>query len=130
MGNTKYPVELRERATCIALKVRQEPDSNRGAITRVAEHLGDSLNDNSRMIAVSTGHHTVAAPTHLTYTATKAGLEGVLHAVSPELAQRGITVNSVAPSIIDTELKADWINAPRRPRLSLEGLRRRPDWDP
>ena len=75
-------------------------------------HLVSSLNDNGRVIAVSTGYTRIAAPTHLAYTASKAGLEGVLRAVSPELARRGITVNSVAPGIIDTDLNADWINAP------------------
>ena len=75
-------------------------------------HLASSLNDNGRVIAVSTGYSRIAAPTHLAYTASKAGLEGVLRAVSPELARRGITVNSVAPGIIDTDLNADWINAP------------------
>lgn len=75
-------------------------------------HLAGSLNDNGRVIAVSTGYTRVAAPTHLAYTASKAGLEGVLRAVSPELAARGITVNSVAPGIIDTDLNADWIDAP------------------
>ncbi|MDN3460896.1 SDR family oxidoreductase [Rhodococcus sp. APC 3903] len=75
-------------------------------------HLNDSLNDGGRVVAVSTGYTTVAAPTHLAYTASKCGLEGVLHAVSPELAKRGITVNSVAPGIIDTDLNADWINEP------------------
>lgn len=75
-------------------------------------HLADSLNDGGRVVAVSTGYTTVAAPTHLAYTASKTGLEGVLHAVSPELAKRGITVNSVAPGIIDTDLNADWIDAP------------------
>lgn len=75
-------------------------------------HLADSLNDGGRVVAVSTGYTTVAAPTHLAYTASKTGLEGVLHAVSPELAKRGITVNSVAAGIIDTDLNADWIDAP------------------
>lgn len=75
-------------------------------------HLAGSLNDDGRVIAVSTGYTTIAAPTHLAYTASKCGLEGVLHAMSPELAQRGITVNSVAPGIIDTDLNADWIDAP------------------
>ena len=75
-------------------------------------HLNDSLNEDGRVVAVSTGYTTIAAPTHLAYTASKCGLEGVLHAVSPELAKRGITVNSVAPGIIDTDLNADWINEP------------------
>ncbi len=75
-------------------------------------HLAGSLNDGGRVIAVSTGYTRVSAPTHLAYTASKAGLEGVLRAVAPELAERGITVNSVAPGIIDTDLNADWIDAP------------------
>lgn len=75
-------------------------------------HLASSLNEGGRVIAVSTGYTRVAAPTHLAYTASKSGLEGVLHAVAPELAKRGITVNSVAPGIIDTDLNADWIDAP------------------
>ncbi|QVQ50897.1 SDR family oxidoreductase [Spiractinospora alimapuensis] len=75
-------------------------------------HLSASLNDDGRVIAVSTGYTRVAAPTHLAYTASKAGLEGVMRAVAPELAQRGITVNTVAPGIIDTDLNADWIDAP------------------
>lgn len=75
-------------------------------------HLSSSLNEGGRVIAVSTGYTRVAAPTHLAYTASKSGLEGVLHAVAPELAKRGITVNSVAPGIIDTDLNADWIDAP------------------
>lgn len=73
-------------------------------------HLADSLNDGGRVVAVSTGYTTMAAPTHLAYTASKAGLEGALRAVTPELAQRGITVNCVAPGVIDTDLNADWIN--------------------
>lgn len=75
-------------------------------------HLSASLNNDGRVIAVSTGYTRVAAPTHLAYTASKAGLEGVMRAVAPELAQRRITVNTVAPGIIDTELNADWIDAP------------------
>lgn len=75
-------------------------------------HLASSLNEGGRVVAVSTGYTRVAAPTHLAYTASKAGLEGVLRAVAPELAQRGITVNTVAPGIIDTDLNADWIDAP------------------
>jgi len=73
-------------------------------------HLADSLNDGGRIVAVSTGYTRIAAPTHLAYTASKAGLEGALRAVAPELAQRGITVNCVAPGVIDTDLNADWIN--------------------
>ena len=36
----KYPDELRERATRMALKALADPDRSRGAIVRVAEQLG------------------------------------------------------------------------------------------
>jgi len=36
----KYSVELQQRATRMALEARREPESSRGAITRIAEQLG------------------------------------------------------------------------------------------
>jgi transposase len=36
----KYPDELRERATRMAVELRQDPDTKQGAIARVAEQLG------------------------------------------------------------------------------------------
>ena len=36
----KYPAELQERATRLAIKARQDPERRRGAVRRVAEQLG------------------------------------------------------------------------------------------
>lgn len=36
----KYPDELRERATRMAVELRADPETRSGAITRVAEQLG------------------------------------------------------------------------------------------
>jgi len=41
------------------------------------------------------------------YSAAKAGLIGATRALARELAKRGITVNSVAPGLIDTEMISD-----------------------
>lgn len=40
MSKKKCPDELRERATRMAFDARQDPDTSRGAITRVTEQLG------------------------------------------------------------------------------------------
>ena len=36
----KYSVELQQRATRMALEARRDPESSRGAITRIADQLG------------------------------------------------------------------------------------------
>lgn len=75
-------------------------------------HLSDHLNDYGRVIGISSGFARIAAPTHVAYTASKAGLEAAFRAVAVELAQRDITVNTVRPGVIDTDINADWINEP------------------
>ena len=36
----KYPAELQERATRLAIEARQDPERRRGAVRRVSEQLG------------------------------------------------------------------------------------------
>lgn len=45
-----------------------------------------------------------ANPGQANYAAAKAGLEAMTHTVAAEVARRGITVNAVAPGLIDTAL--------------------------
>lgn len=40
------------------------------------------------------------------YAATKAGMIGLTEALAPELAEKGITINAVAPGFIETEMTA------------------------
>lgn len=43
----------------------------------------------------------------LHYTASKAGIWGLTHAYASQLASEGITVNAIAPALIETEMIAD-----------------------
>ena len=48
-----------------------------------------------------------ANPGQANYAAAKAGLIALTRTVAVEVARRGVTVNAVAPGLIETELTAD-----------------------
>lgn len=39
MGTSKYPAELRERATRLAVEARKDPEARQGALARIAKQL-------------------------------------------------------------------------------------------
>ena len=57
-----------------------------------------------RIINISSVVGSAGNPGQSNYAASKAGLEGFSRAVALELGPRGITVNSVAPGYIDTDM--------------------------
>ncbi len=48
-----------------------------------------------------------ANPGQANYAAAKAGLIGMTKTIAVEVARRGVTVNAIAPGLIDTEMTAD-----------------------
>ncbi len=53
----------------------------------------------------------IGVPGQANYAAAKAGLVGLARALAKEVATRGITVNVVAPGLIDTDMTSDLGNA-------------------
>ena len=61
-----------------------------------------------RVINVSSVSGLRANPGQANYAASKAGLIGFTRTVAAEVARRGVTVNAVAPGLIETELTRDF----------------------
>ncbi len=59
-----------------------------------------------RIVNISSGAARGAGGIGVHYNASKAGLEGLTRGYAARLAAEGITVNAVAPSLIDTEMAA------------------------
>jgi 3-oxoacyl-[acyl-carrier protein] reductase len=60
-----------------------------------------------RIVTISSVSGLMGNRGQVNYSASKAGLIGATRALAFELAKRAITVNSVAPGLIDTEMVAD-----------------------
>jgi len=65
-----------------------------------------------RIVNISSGAARGAGAVGLHYNASKAGMEGLTRGYSARLAQEGVTVNAVAPSLIETDM------SPNRPQVA------------
>jgi 3-oxoacyl-[acyl-carrier protein] reductase len=60
-----------------------------------------------RIVLVSSVVAFVGSPGQVNYAAAKAGLVGMARSLAREVGSRGITVNVVAPGVVDTDMIAD-----------------------
>ncbi|MEV5530523.1 SDR family oxidoreductase [Streptomyces prunicolor] len=74
-------------------------------------HGMDRLRDGGRIINISSGlARTAAMPHNIAYAMTKSALDVFSRDLSKVLGPRGITVNSVAPGVIDTDNTAELLH--------------------
>ncbi len=74
-----------------------------------------------RIVNISSISGTIGNRGQVNYSAAKAGLIGATRALSRELAHRGVTVNAVAPGLIETDMIAE---APLEEMLKHVPMRR------
>jgi 3-oxoacyl-[acyl-carrier protein] reductase len=71
------------------------------------ELLGrELLRDNGRIVCVSSMSGIAGNSGQTNYATSKAGVIGMVEALAPELAERGATINAVAPGFIETQMTA------------------------
>lgn len=70
----------------------------------------DRIRDGGRIVNISTGlTHGSAMPDLLAYSMTKGAVDVFTATLAKEVGARGITVNAVAPGVIDTDMNAEWL---------------------
>ncbi|MEX2448837.1 MAG: 3-oxoacyl-ACP reductase [Solirubrobacterales bacterium] len=75
---------------------------------RINEELlsRDLLRPNGRIVCVSSMSGVAGNSGQTNYATSKAGVIGMVEALAPELAERGATINAVAPGFIETQMTA------------------------
>ncbi len=81
---------------------------NLSAQERLNEALleGDLIGEGGRIVTVSSIGGIAGNRGQTNYGASKAGVIGIVETLAPELAQRGATINAVAPGFIETQMTA------------------------
>jgi NAD(P)-dependent dehydrogenase (short-subunit alcohol dehydrogenase family) len=69
------------------------------------------MRDNGRIVTLSSGLSRFANPMYTAYSATKGAIDVMTRILAQELGARGITVNSIAPGAVDTDMNASWIRS-------------------
>jgi 3-oxoacyl-[acyl-carrier protein] reductase len=64
------------------------------------------LRRNGRIVCVSSMSGVAGNSGQTNYATSKAGVIGMVEALAPELAKRGVTINAVAPGFIETQMTA------------------------
>ncbi|MFE3931487.1 SDR family NAD(P)-dependent oxidoreductase [Streptomyces sp. YIM B13508] len=85
------------------------------------------LRDGGRIVNVSSGATRIALTDIIAYAMTKGAIDAFSLTLAKALGPRGITVNSVAPGIIDTDINASWLlgnEAAERSAAELSALGR------
>jgi len=77
------------------------------------------LSDGGRIVNISSGVTRIAFPEIIGYALTKGAIDAFTLTLAKHLGRRGITVNAVAPGVVDTDINASWL---RGNEEAIEGV--------
>jgi len=87
-------------------------DLNVRTTYRVSRHATARMGEGGRVINITSQMGHVGSPRRTVYCMTKHAIEGLTKAMAVELAPRGIRVNSVAPTFVETAMTAPMLADP------------------
>lgn len=76
----------------------------------ITKYAIERMGEGGRIINISSNCTRVAYPEVSVYGLTKAGIENMALGLAQQLGARGITVNTVVPGIVDTDMNASWLS--------------------
>jgi 3-oxoacyl-[acyl-carrier protein] reductase len=82
----------------------------------------DVLNENGRIVCVSSMSGIAGNAGQTNYSTSKAGVIGMVQSMAPAFAERGATINAVAPGFIETKMTAAMPLAPREAGRRMNSL--------
>jgi len=118
-GSTHLDIVVNNAGIAAMLELEQTtPDAfdelfavNTRAPFFITQSAAERMREGGRIIAISSGATRRALPNLLAYSMSKASIDVMGLTLAKALAPRGITVNTVAPGIVDTDMNADWLRA-------------------
>ncbi len=82
-------------------------NTNLTGVFHCLKYGAEILRDGGRIVNIASVAGLVGFPGQANYAAAKAGVIGMTRSISKELARRKITVNAIAPGIVQTSMMAD-----------------------
>lgn len=118
-GEAKFDVLVNNAGTAIGKPIEEwteeefdyQFDLNVKGLFFVTQMALSRMNDNGRIINLGTGLTRFSYPLYAVYAASKGSVDVLTHYLATTLGDRGITVNTLAPGAIDTDLNAGWLRS-------------------
>jgi len=98
---------------------RRIVSTNLGGVVFGVRRLAQVLEPGAAIVVTASLAGLTAMPSDPIYSLTKHGLIGFVRSIAPQLAERGIRINAVAPGIADTPLLGDSRERYRRENFPL-----------